>query len=235
MRLQHFPTLLAVASISTDGRLGAPRLAAPSSSDSLLTLAEVEAAAKRLGCELSIKATGPTYRIELLWDGGRALPNPKVQQLGYNDEPDPPPELLGYSNGFSQPTGAVHLEAIEVRRYTGFWSRKKAAGAARYDAVKKLSPGLLLAGAVSPWVNECDPFKCATYQLMAIRDDERQHRSLVRFYRRLGFTPLREVGTDFRSIADRVVWGGDGLIMEMNVKDYLRKHGDAIRALGRDA
>ena len=38
----------------------------------------------------------------------------------------------------------------------------------------------------------------------------------VTFYRRLGFRPMREVGSDLRSVADRVVWGGDGTIMEVH-------------------
>ena len=152
--------------------------------------------------------------------------------LGYNDEEPPAPELLGYSDGFTQPTGVVHLETIEVRKYTGFWARKKPKGAARYDAARRLSPGVLVAGAVACWIRERDPFKCRSMQLLAIRDDERQHRALVRFYRRLGFAPLREIGGDLRSVADRLVWGGDGLLMEMQVADYLARAGPAIRALG---
>ena len=35
--------------------------------------------------------------------------------------------------------------------------------------------------------------------------------------RRLGFARLREVGNDLKSIPDRVVWGGDGTIMEIEV------------------
>ena len=86
----------------------------------LSLLLRVEAAAKRVGCKLTFQATGPVYRIELLWDEGRQMPAPQVQTLGYNDESPPPPELLGYTNGFTQPTGVVHLETIEVRKYTGF-------------------------------------------------------------------------------------------------------------------
>ena len=118
-------------------------------------------------------------------------------------QPDPPPELLGYSDGFTQPGGAVHLETIEVRKFTGFWSRRTERGGKRYAAARRLNPGLLVAAAVACWIRERDPFKCTSAQLLAIKDDERQHRQLVRFYRRLGYTPLREVGSDLRSIADQ--------------------------------
>ena len=182
-----------------------------------LTLAEVEAAAKRVGCKLTFQATGPVYRIELLWDEGRQMPAPQVQTLGYNDESPPPPELLGYTNGFTQPTGVVHLETIEVRKYTGFWARRTERGGRRYAAARLLNPGLLVGAAVVCWCRENDPFGGTRAQLLCIRDDERQHRSLVRHYRFLGFRPLREVDSDLGSVADRVIWGGEGTLMELDL------------------
>ena len=199
----------------------------------LLTLAEVEAAASRVGCTLNIKAVGPTYRIELLWDDGNRLPAPPVQTLGYNDEPPPPPSLLAYSNGFTQPGGVAHLETIEVRKFTGFWARRRARGAERYAATRPLKPGLLVSLAVACWIRERGAFGNARAQLLAVRDDERQHGALVRFYRRLGFVPLREVGSDLRSLADRVAWGGDGTIMEIDVDGIRRRYAGKVRSLGR--
>lgn len=198
---------------------------------SLVTLAEVNAAAGRVGCELSIKAVGPAYRVELLWEAGSTVPAPRVQMLGYNDDEPPPPELLGYSTGFTQPTGVTHLEAIEVRRFTGFWSRKRAGGAARYAATLPLKPGLLLSLATVCWIREQGPFGNTRAQLLCIRDDERQHKSLTRFYRRLGFTTLREVGSDLGSLGDRVVWGGEGTIMQLELDALRRASAAGIRAL----
>ena len=63
------------------------------------------------------------------------------------------------------------------------------------------------------------------------QDDERQHRTLVRYYRRLGFKPLREIGSDLRSIGDRVVWGGDGTLMEVDFDAYARRMTRAIREM----
>ena len=120
----------------------------------LLTLAEIEAAARRVGCELKIKATGPKFRLELLWEDGKALPAPRIQTLGYQDDAPPPPELLGYCDGFTQPTGATHLEAIEIRKFTGFWARRKERGLARYEATKPLQPGILVAYATACWIRE---------------------------------------------------------------------------------
>lgn len=202
--------------------------------DGLLSLGDVDAAARRLGCELRTDVKGPAFRVEILWEGGKALPAPRVQMLGYNDEPLPPPELLGYCNGFTQPNGAAHLETIEVRKFTGFWSRKTERGSKRYAAARQLNPGLLLAVAAICCVRERAPFQCKRAELLCILDDERQHRSLVRFYRRLGCSPLREVGSDLRSVADRVLWGGEGTIMDVQVEAFLLKWTDAVRAMGMD-
>ena len=216
---------------ATAGRGAAPRRLTMASD--LVTLAEVEDAARRLGCELRVQATGPAYRIELMWEGGRALPSPPVQTLGYNDEPPPPPELLGVSTGFTKPGGAAHLETIEVRKYTGFWARRTERGRARYAAAKRLNAGMLVGVAVACWIRERGPFGCTKAELLCIRDDERQHRSLVRFYRKLGFAPLREVGSDLRSMADRVVWGGDGTIMEVGLDAFAAKWSATVRGMGR--
>jgi hypothetical protein len=192
------------------------------------TLADVEAAAHAVGCEVSIKTAGPSFRIELIWQGGKALPAPVVQTLGSNDEPAPPPELLGYCNGFTQPTGAAHLETIEVRKFTGFWSRRTERGRKRYDATRRMQPGVLLGAAVCCWILERDPFGCKHAQLLCIRDDERQHRPLVRYYAQLGFHPLREVGPDLRGVADRIVWGGEGTLMEACLEDVVRRWSSTI-------
>ena len=78
----------------------------------LLTMADVKDAAERLGCRLKINGIGPAYKIELEWlaaPGGDGMP-----------------ELVGFSDGFSQPTGVVHLESIQVRRFTGYYALSRA-------------------------------------------------------------------------------------------------------------
>ena len=200
--------------------------------DQLLTLDEVKAAARRVGCEITTRSTGPAFHIEATWADGKAFPAPIIQTLGYQDDEPPSPELLGYCDGFTQPNGVTHLETIEVRKFTGFWARRKERGAARYAATKKLNPGLLISLATACFIREKAPFGNTRAQLLCIRDDERQHASLIRFYRRLGFVPIREVGDDLRSIADKVVWGGDGTIMENQIDDLRRIAARKVRALG---
>lgn len=189
----------------------------------LITLSEVEAVAARLGCRLEVQSMGPAYKVELLWASDVA-----GQMVGGDPSR---PDLLGSSEGFTQPTGVVHLENIQLRRFTGYWRRS---WSRRYEAVPRLKReglGLLLSAGVAAWIRERDPFGCQRMQLLAIYDEEKQHKTLVRYYRRLGFTRIRDVGDDWRGAADRMVWGGVGTMMEGNVDDFLSRHSAAVRAM----
>ena len=86
--------------------------------------------------------------------------------------------------------------------------------------------------ATACWIREQAPFKNPTAELLCIRDDERQHRSLVRFYRRLGFRPLREIGSDLGSLGDRVVWGGEGTLMDIDIDAMRSAYGALVRGMG---
>ena len=69
----------------------------------------------------------------------------------------------------------------------------------------------------------------------AARDQRlpRQGRVLARYYRRLGFATLREVGDEggMRDFADQVVWGGVGTLMEVDVRDFVARWGGAVREM----
>ena len=93
---------------------------------------------------------------------------------------------------------------------------------------------LLLSLATACFLREKAPFGNTRAELLCIRDDARQHDSLLRFYRRLGFTTLRDVGPGLGSVADRVVWGGEGTIMSIDIDGLRRsRYGAAVRELGR--
>ena len=72
-------------------------------------------------------------------------------------------------------------------------------------------------------------------QLLAIYDEPRQHATLVRYYRRLGFAALREVGDGAGSFGDQLAWGGVGTLMETDVSAFRRRWGASVRRLGRAA
>ncbi|MFN9870783.1 MAG: hypothetical protein ACK55E_05000 [Cyanobacteriota bacterium] len=81
--------------------------------------------------------------------------------------------------------------------------------------------GLWIWAATFAWALEATP--CRTARLLAIRDDERQHRRLVRYFRGLGFTPLRELGSAPPDLPQRLLWGGAGLLMQGDCAEGLRR------------
>jgi hypothetical protein len=81
--------------------------------------------------------------------------------------------------------------------------------------------GALIWAASFAWALEATP--CRRARLLAIRDDETQHRRLVRYFRQLGFTALRELGGGPADLAPRLLWGGAGLLMEGDCSEGLRR------------
>lgn len=71
--------------------------------------------------------------------------------------------------------------------------------------------GALIWAATFAWALETTP--CRSARLLAIRDNDQQHRRLVRYFRRLGFEPIRELGAAAMDLPLRLVWGGAGLLM----------------------
>lgn len=71
--------------------------------------------------------------------------------------------------------------------------------------------GRLIWAATFAWALEVTP--CRRARLLAIRDAEAQHRRLVRYFQRLGFSPVREVAAAATDLPLRLVWGGAGLLM----------------------
>jgi hypothetical protein len=81
--------------------------------------------------------------------------------------------------------------------------------------------GPLLSAAAFAWSLEASP--CRVAHILAIRDGELQHRRLVRYFRGLGFEPLRELGGAPGDLLPRLVWGGAGLRMRGSCEEGLRR------------
>ena len=69
----------------------------------------------------------------------------------------------------------------------------------------------LIWAATMAWALEATP--CRRARLLAIRDDERQHRRLVRYFQAKGFQSVREVQAALLDLPLRMVWGGAGELM----------------------
>ena len=66
--------------------------------------------------------------------------------------------------------------------------------------------GALIWAATFAWALEATP--CRQARLLAIRDQEAQHRRLVRYFRQLGFEALRPLEGGAGDLAPRLLWGG---------------------------
>ena len=114
--------------------------------------------------------------------------------------------LLGELKGWALPTPAgLQLDTMRVQ------------------GQDTAAVGPLIWAATFAWALEATP--CRRARLLAIRDTARQHRGLVRYFQRLGFEPLREVGGGPTDLPLRLVWGGAGLLMGGACAEGLRRCG----------
>jgi hypothetical protein len=113
-------------------------------------------------------------------------------------------ELLGELKGWATPRArVVRLDTLRVQG----------------QGVAGVAP-LLLATACA-WGLEIPG--CHQARFLAIHDDDRQHRRLVRYFRGLGFAPLRELGSAPGDWGARLLWGGSGLLMEGACEETIRR------------
>ena len=85
------------------------------------------------------------------------------------------------------------------------------------DANSKV--GDLLWAATMAWALEETP--CESARLLAIYDENNQHKILQRYFRRRGFNTVRNVGSSPLDLPLRLVWGGAGAFMVGNCEEVL--------------
>jgi hypothetical protein len=116
--------------------------------------------------------------------------------------------LVGELKGWAWPTpGGLQLDTLQV--------------AGRSSGLPDLGVGPLIVAAAFAWALEQTP--CRRAQILAIRDDDGQHRRLVRYFRRLGFVPSKELGAALWDLPERLVWGGAGLVMQADCQLVLER------------
>ena len=111
-------------------------------------------------------------------------------------------ELLGEMKGWAHPgeTG-VQLDTMRV--------------------LPSAPPGVgdLIWAATTAWALEATP--CRRARLLAIRDNDDQHRRLLRYFRRKGFSTIREVNAALLDLPLRMIWGGAGTLMSGDLQTVL--------------
>ena len=79
--------------------------------------------------------------------------------------------------------------------------------------------GDILWSATMAWALEETP--CRNARLLAIYDENNQHKILQRYFRRRGFKTVRNVGSSVFDLPLRLVWGGAGSFMVGNCEEVL--------------
>lgn len=161
-----------------------------------LTLEQLEQWASERGLMLRVQSGRPLGVLHAIRAGVAS------------QQPDGRLVLLGELKGWAWPTAdGLHLDTLQA--------------AGRQAGVRNQGVGALLAAAAFAWALEVTP--CRRARILAIRDDDHQHRRLVRYFRRLGFSPIRELGAGVLDLAPRLVWGGSGLLMQVDCADGLAR------------
>lgn len=149
-----------------------------------------------------------TRAARLLW----TLRVGVARRVAVDSPPPGPPDtlvLLGELKGWALPTAdGLRLDTMRVQG-------EGTAGV-----------GALIWAATWAWALEATPCRRAT--ILAIRDNDAQHRRLVRYFKRQGFEPVRELGAGPLDLAPRLLWGGSGLLMRGDCAEGLAR---AVRQL----
>lgn len=155
--------------------------------------------ANRQGVVLSLTTLGPAYRVV-----ARAKHNATL--------------ILGYVEGFTRPTGhLLHLDKMEVFRKMVQRTRAENPNEFKGGGTS-LGVGLLM-GYLCLLHGQTK--NCRHAEFLAIDDEDRQHKRLVRYYRSAGFDFIKYVGDDFKDIPDRMVWGGCGTLLRKDIPSLL--------------
>ncbi len=81
--------------------------------------------------------------------------------------------------------------------------------------------GHLIWAATMAWALEVTP--CKKARLLAICDAEKQHKRLVRYFLKRGFSIVRDVGSAPKDLPLRMVWGGAGTLMVAECSEVLER------------
>ncbi len=82
--------------------------------------------------------------------------------------------------------------------------------------------GHLIWAATMAWALEETP--CRSARLLAIYDENNQHKVLQRYFRRRGFKTVRHVGSSPMDLPLRLVWGGAGAFMVGDCEEVLERN-----------
>uniref|UniRef100_A0A7S3LDP4 N-acetyltransferase domain-containing protein n=1 Tax=Amphora coffeiformis TaxID=265554 RepID=A0A7S3LDP4_9STRA len=199
-RTYHPTTFIQSPSTSTSSSPRVPLSATVDAADTTIwTREHLEDYASEQGVVLSLTTLGPAYR---------AIARPKHNQT----------LILGYVEGFVRPTGnLLHVDKMEVFRKIVKQSRAENPQEFKGGGTF-LGVGLLMGFLCMLHGQEKG---CKEAEFLAIDDEDRQHKRLVRYYKTAGFDFIKYVGDDLKDIPDRMVWGGCGTLLRKDISYLL--------------
>ncbi len=186
------------------------------------SLLELEAEARRRGLLLRLQVTRP---LGLFW-------SLRIGVAERRSGGEPAAEAMAEASAEAQRPqgeGAGSGERLVLLGDLKAWALPSADGLridtlqvpGREQGERERGVGPLITAACFAWALEATPCRCGRF--LAIRDDARQHRRLVRYFQRLGFEPVRELGAAAWDLPARMVWGGAGLLMRGDCHEVLRR------------
>lgn len=169
-------------------------------STSYWTKEQVLEYADQQGVVISFTTLGPAYRA--------------IARAKHNTT-----QIMGYIEGFVRPGNKIlHLDKMEVFRKMIKLARVENPNEFKGGGTR-LGVGLLL-GYIC--ILHGQEQGCIDAEFLAIDDEPFQHKRLVKFYRQSGFDFVKYVGDDFKSIPDRLIWGGCGTLLRKDIKFLLQ-------------
>jgi hypothetical protein len=186
-----------------------------------VTRDELAAAAKARGLVLETAVFGPFFKITARRAGSPSSPRGgNVFDAGQNTDAD----IIGEHDGFIAPPpfGILHMDSMRIYNSRVRGDDEKAKMRSTFGL------SILLGATSSLMAHEAG---CRKVELLSIDDGNEYAPKLVKYYRRLGFKVVKEVGDNgfFEDLPHLLVWGGVGTRMDGNLQQLLSKWGGIVR------
>ena len=177
---------------------------------------EIAAAAKKRGLAMETTTFGPFFKITARRLSTRA---------GEEDRPGTEDaDVIGEHDGFIAPPpfGILHMDSMRIYNSRVRGDDEKATMRSTFGL------SILLGATSGLMAHEAG---CRKVELLSIDDGNEYAPKLVKYYGRLGFKAVKEVGDNgfFEDLPHLLVWGGVGTRMDGDLKQLLSKWGGIVR------
>ena len=182
----------------------------------MVTRDEIAAAAKKRGLAMETTTFGPFFKIT-----ARRL-STRAGEEGRPGTEDA--DVIGEHDGFIAPPpfGILHMDSMRIYNSRVRGDDEKATMRSTFGL------SILLGATSGLMAHEAG---CHKVELLSIDDGNEYAPKLVKYYGRLGFKAVKEVGDNgfFEDLPHLLVWGGVGTRMDGDLQQLLSKWGGIVR------